>query len=73
MPLLSNKPSVAEHFGTYGNKEEIRAMFVVKVFLEGELRDIRERLLLAADVELEGVKRSLSVVRGSDVASALAS
>ncbi len=73
MPLLSNQPTVAEHFGTYGNEEEIRAMFAVKVFLEGELRDIRERLLLAADVELEGVKRSLSVVRGSDAASASAS
>ena len=68
--MLSNEPSVAEHFGTYGNEEEIRAMFAVKVFLEGELRDIRERLLLAADVELEGVKRSLSVARGSNAASA---
>ena len=54
MPLLSNEPSVAEHFGTYVNEEEIRAMFAAKVFLEGGLRDVRERLLLAADVELEG-------------------
>ncbi len=70
--MLLNKSSAAEHFGTYRNEEEIRVMFAVKVFVEGGLRDVRERLLLAADVELEGVKRSLSVARGSDAASALA-
>jgi hypothetical protein len=48
-------------------------MFAAKVFLEGGLRDVREHLLLAADVKLEGVKRSLSVTRGSNAASALAS
>jgi hypothetical protein len=35
MPLLSNEPSVTEHFGTYINEEEIRAMFAAKVFLRG--------------------------------------
>ena len=73
LPLLSNEPSVAEHFGTYGNEEEIRAMFPTKVFLKGGLRNVRERLMLAADVKLEGVKRLLSVARGSDAASASAS
>ncbi len=73
MPLLLNKPSVAEHFGRYGNEVKIRAMFTTKVFLKGGLRDVRECLLLAANVELEGVKRLLSVARGSNAASALAS
>ena len=73
LPLLSNEPSVAEHFGTYGNEEEIRVMFAAKVFLEGGLRDVRERLLLAEDIKLEGIKRLLSVARGSDAASASAS
>ena len=59
--MLSNEPSVAEHFGTYVNEEEIRAMFAAKVFLEGGLRDVRERLLLAADVELEGVNVECSL------------
>ena len=47
-------------------------MFAAKVFLEGGLRDVRERLLLVADVEPEGVKRLLLVARGSNAASALA-
>ena len=67
---LSNEESVAEHFRTYGDEEEMKAMLAAKVFLEGELRNVKERLL-RTDAELEGVKRSLSAARGgSDAAAA---
>ncbi len=66
---LSNEESVAEHFRTYGDEEEMKAMLAAKRFLEGELRNVKERLL-RADAELEGVKCSLSVARGGSDAAA---
>ena len=69
---LSNEESVAEHFRTYGDEEEMKAMLAAKLFLEGELRNVKERLL-RADAELEGVKRSLSAARGGSDAATVTS
>ena len=66
---LSNEESVAEHFRTYGDEEEMKVMLAAKGFLEGELRNVKERLL-RVDAELEVVKRSLSAARGGSDAAA---
>ena len=66
-PLL-NEPSVMEHFRTYGDEGEMKAMLEAKRFLEGELCNVMERLL-RVDVELEEAKWTLSAVRGLNAAS----
>lgn len=57
---LSNEQSVAEHFRTYGDEEDVKTMLAAKKFLEGELRKVKDRLL-NVDVELEQVKHSLAI------------
>mmetsp|Transcript_24666 Transcript_24666/g.59475 ORF Transcript_24666/g.59475 Transcript_24666/m.59475 type:complete len:302 (+) Transcript_24666:81-986(+) len=66
---LSNEPSVLEHFRTYGDEEDIKAMLAAKKFLEGELRNVKDRLL-RVDVELDEVKHSLAATKDMDLAAA---
>jgi len=56
---LSNEQSVLEHYRTYGDEGDVKAMLAAKQFLEGELRSVKDRLL-RVDVELDEVKRSLA-------------
>ncbi|KAL7544612.1 hypothetical protein ACHAWF_007989 [Thalassiosira exigua] len=56
---LSNEPSVADHFRTYGDEEDVRTMLAAKQFLEGELRGAKDRLA-RVDKELEAVRGELA-------------
>lgn len=59
---LSNEQSVSDHFRTYGDEEEVQAMLAAKKFLEGELRNVKARLL-RVDSELDEVKTSLATMK----------
>jgi hypothetical protein len=59
---LSNEPLVMEHFRTYGDEAEVKVMLEAKKFLEGELRNVKDRLL-RVDAELEEVKHELSAAK----------
>ena len=56
---LSKEQSVMDHFRTYGDEEEVKTMLSAKQFLEGELKNVKDRLL-RVDAELEEVKHSLA-------------
>lgn len=55
---LSNETNVARYFRTYGDEDDIKMMLAAKTYLEGELCNVKERLL-RVDVELDDVKRTL--------------
>lgn len=57
----SNDPAVSEHFRTYGDDDDVRAMAEASHFLQGELRGVKDRLV-RADAELEEIKAALLVV-----------
>jgi YEATS domain-containing protein 4 len=59
---LSNQPSIIEYFRTYGDEEEVQKMLAAKKFLEGEVKNVRDRLR-KADLELEEIKTSLALVK----------
>ena len=67
----SNEKSVSDHFRTYGDEDEIQTMLSAKKFLEGELRNVKDRLL-RADVELEEVKHDLASMKEMEATSAAA-
>ena len=48
-----------DHFRTYGDEEDVKTMLSAKQFLEGELKNVKDRLL-RVDAELEEVKHSLA-------------
>ncbi|KAL7531773.1 hypothetical protein ACHAXR_004229 [Thalassiosira sp. AJA248-18] len=64
---LSNEQSVQEHFRTYGDEEDVKAMLVAKKFLESELRNVKDRLL-SVDAELDEVKHSLAAMKDMSMA-----
>lgn len=59
---ISNEKSVAEHFRTYGDEGDVKAMLAAKRFLEGELRDVKDRLA-RVDGELDEVRSALADAR----------
>ena len=68
---LSNEASVIEHFRTYGDEGDVKAMLAAKEFLEKELRNVKDRLI-KADEELEEVKGQLAATASVSVAAAAA-
>jgi len=56
---LSNEQSVLQHYRTYGDEGDVKALLSAKQFLEGELRNVKDRLL-RVDSELDEVKCSLT-------------
>lgn len=70
---LSNEQSVIEHFRTYGDETDVKAMLEAKKFLEGQLKNVKDRLL-SVDSELEEVKVALAATKDNvEVGSAAAS
>lgn len=69
---LSKEPANLEYFRTYGDEEDVQRMLAAKQFLEGELRDVRDRLS-KADKELDEIKTSLTLVNGNDPKPAVTS
>jgi len=67
---LSHESSVMEHFRTYGDETDVKAMLAAKEFLQKELRSVKDRLIKVDD-ELEDVKGML--VAASATAAAAAS
>jgi len=65
---LSNEQSVLEHFRTYGDEEDIKTMLAAKKFLEGELRNVKDRLL-NVDAELNVVKQSLAATKEMELSA----
>lgn len=59
---LSNEQSVADHFRTYGDEGDVKAMLSAKEFLEGELRNVKDRLL-RVDAELDEARQALAVAK----------
>ena len=55
---LSNEPLVIEHFRTYGDESDVKAMLAAKEFLQKELRNVKDRLI-KVDEELEEVKQDI--------------
>jgi len=55
---LSHESSVMEHFRTYGDETDVKAMLAAKEFLQKELRSVKDRLIKVDD-ELEDVKGML--------------
>lgn len=68
---LSNEQSVSDHFRTYGDEEDAKAMLEAKNYLEGELRNVKDRLL-HVDAELDEVKCALAVAKEMEDAAAMA-
>ena len=62
---LSKEQSVINHFRTYGDEEDVKTMLSAKQFLEGELKNVKDRLL-RVDAELEEVKHSLAASKESN-------
>ncbi len=70
---LSHEASVIEHFRTYGDEMDVKAMLAAREFLQKELRTVKDRLI-RADEELEEVKDALvAAVSESTAATAAAS
>lgn len=61
---LSNETANLEYFRTYGDEEDVQRMLAAKKILEGELRNVRDRLL-KADNELDEIKTSLTLVKSA--------
>ena len=57
---LSKEQAVIEHFRTYGDEHDVKAMLAAKEFLQRELRNVKDRLI-KVDEELEDVKGQLLV------------
>ena len=48
-----------DYFKVYGDEEEVKLMISAKKFLEGELKNVKDRMI-RVDKELEEVKHSLA-------------
>lgn len=57
---LSKEQAVIEHFRTYGDEHDVKAMLAAKEFLQRELRNVKDRLI-KVDEELEDAKGQLLV------------
>eukprot|EP00804_Cyclotella_cryptica_P014072 CCRYP_019141-RA/>CCRYP_019141-RA protein AED:0.29 eAED:0.29 QI:257/1/1/1/0.5/0.33/3/1494/289 len=66
---LSNQPAVIEYFRMYDDGADVQNMLAAKKFLEGELRNVKDRLL-KADHELDELKTSLTLLKGNPAAAA---
>lgn len=66
---LSHEPSVLEHFRTYGDETDVKAMLAAKEFLQKELRSVKDRLIKVDD-ELEEVKGMLSATTATSATTA---
>ena len=64
---LSKEQSVIDHFKVYGDEEEVKLMISAKKFLEGELKNVKDRII-RVDKELEEVKHSLADNKNTVVA-----
>jgi len=56
---LSKEQSVIDYFIIYGDEEEVKLMISAKKFLEGELKNVKDRMI-RVDKELEEVKHSIA-------------
>jgi YEATS domain-containing protein 4 len=68
---LSHESSVIEHFRTYGDETDVKAMLAAKEFLQKELRSVKDRLI-KVDVELEEVKGMLSATMAASTTTTTA-
>lgn len=68
---LSKEQSVIEHFRTYGDEHDVKAMLAAKEFLQKELRNVKDRLI-KVDEELEDVKGQLLTATTTTTAAAVA-
>jgi len=66
---LSHESSVMEHFRTYGDETDVKAMLAAKEFLQKELRSVKDRLIKVDD-ELEDVKGMLVAASATAAAQA---
>jgi hypothetical protein len=66
---LSKEQAVIEHFRTYGDEHDVKAMLVAKEFLQRELRNVKDRLI-KVDEELEDVKGQLLAASTTAAAAA---
>ena len=69
---LSHESSVMEHFRTYGDETDVKAMLAAKEFLQKELRSVKDRLIKVDD-ELEDVKGMLVAASATAAAAAFTS
>jgi hypothetical protein len=68
---LSHESSVIEHFRTYGDETDVKAMLAAKEFLQKELRSVKDRLIKVDD-ELEEVKGMLAATTAASATTATA-
>ncbi len=68
---LSHESSVIEHFRTYGDEIDVKAMLAAREFLQKELRTVKDRLIKVDD-ELEEVKDKLVAVASESSSTAAA-
>lgn len=70
---LSHEASVIDHFRTYGDEIDVKAMLAAREFLQKELRTVKDRLI-KVDEELEEVKDALvaAVSESTTAAAAVA-
>ena len=68
---LSHESSVIEHFRTYGDEMDVKAMLAAREFLQKELRTVKDRLIKVDD-ELEEVKDRLVAVASESSSTAAA-
>jgi len=68
---LSHESSVIEHFRTYGDEMDVKAMLAAREFLQKELRTVKDRLIKVDD-ELEEVKDKLVAVASESSSTAAA-
>ena len=66
---LSHESSVIEHFRTYGDESDVKAMLAAREFLQKELRTVKDRLIKVDD-ELEEVKGLLVAAATSSATTA---
>jgi hypothetical protein len=59
---LSKEEANLEFFRTYGDEEDVQLMIAAKRFLDGELRNVKDRLA-KADKELEEIKTGLTLIK----------
>ena len=69
---LSKEQSVMDHFRIYGDEEDAKKMLSAKKFLEGEIKNVKDRLL-RVDKELEEVKHSLAMNKTGNDAGVVSS
>jgi hypothetical protein len=59
---LSKEEANLEFFRIYGDEEDVQRMLAAKQFLDGELRNVKDRLA-KADKELEEIRTGLTLIK----------